>query len=338
MNRINNQKLIKIINGNRRFIIIGIIFVIVSFGLFYLGSEQSNKDDKNIIHLNELIEGRSDNKTGVKAYLDIKYLSPKVVVYDDTSDAYYYAFDGTYYYLVYMHEDEANSLLNKDLESDPVKITGVSKSIPKDVSTIAVDAYNKYFISETDDKINYDRAFEVFGDVYLDTTDSFSALANVYMFGGIFFIFLGFILGVVGVIFIIRIKKNINAISDDELSIIQREMEDYNCKYYCYDKLCLTNNYIVMLDGRFKAYRYTDILWIYPFEQYTNGVRTSKAIKIASSDGKTNIIANMVVATPNQKAVYEEIWNAIISKNSNMRIGYLPENITYYNEIIKKNK
>ena len=337
MNRIVNEKLKKISSSNKKWLIIGVALVLISIVFFYLGSTQDSKDTENIVYLNELIEG-SGKKTGKKAYLNIKYLSPKVVVYDDTTDAYYYAFDGSYYYLVYMKEKDANVLLNKDLENNPEKLVGSSKSIPNDVTKIALEAYNKYFRAEDQEEVSLAKSYEVFGDVYLDTTDTFSAMASVYMIFGVtgFISGLGFL--IVVLIYTLKFKKDISSLSDDQLESIQREMAEFNTKYYCGNRLCLTNNNLVMLNGRFKFYNYKDIIWIYPHEQYYNGIRTNKSIMIGCSDGKLYSIANMSVATKSQKEMYEEIWNEIISKNMNIKIGYLPENIAYYNEVRKNNK
>lgn len=337
MNRIFNLKLKKIGNSNKKWLFIGIALVLISFVFFYLGVSQDSSDSNNIVYLNELIEG-SGTKTGKKAYLNVTYLSPKVVVYDDTTDAYYYAFDGTYYYLVYMREKDANVLLNKDLENNPEKLIGSTKSIPSDVTKIALEAYNKYFKADDKEEVSLANSYEVFGDIYLDTTDTFSAMASVYMVFGV----IGFVSGlgflIVGLIYTLKFKKDISSLSDDQLESIQREMDDTNTKYYCRDSLCLTVNNLIMLNGKFKFYNYRDIIWIYPHEQYYNGIRTNKSIMIGCSDGKLYSVANMSVATKTQKEMYEEIWNEIISKNMNIKIGYLPENIAYYNEVRKNNK
>lgn len=337
MNRIVNLKLKKIISANKRWLFIGIALILISFVFFYLGTTQDSNDSKNIVYLNELIEGNG-TKTGKKAYLTVKYLSPKVVVYDDTTDAYYYAFDGTYYYLVYMKEKDANVLLNKNLENSPEKLIGSTKSIPSDVSKIAVDAYNQYFKSDDKASVAYENAYDIFGDVYLDTTDTFSAMASVYMFFGVFMFIGGIGFVIVGLILTLKFKKDISSMSADQLESIQREMDDANTKYFCNDRLCLTVNNLIMLNGKFKFYNYRDIIWIYPHEQYYNGIRTSKSIMIGCSDGKVYPIANMAVATKNQKDMYDLVWNEIISKNMNIKIGYVPENISYFNEVRKNNK
>lgn len=337
MNRVKNEKILKVYRGNIRLIIIGVVIFLLSFVFFYLGTAQDSKDSSNIVYLNELIESSGD-KTGKKAYLNISYLSPKVVVYDDTTDAYYLAADESYYYLVYMHEGDAKRISNKDLSNYPEKVIGSSKSIPTDVKNIVIEAYNKYLIEEGEEKIDSNTFYNVFGDVYLDTTDTFSSLASIYMLLGVCSFFTGILLLIIGIVFTCKFKKNINLLSEYDLGKIEGEMSDSTSFFYCNDKLCLTPNYLIMLDSKFKAYSYSDILWIFPFEQRYNGVRTNKAIKIGTSDGKIYMIANMGIATKAMQAVYDEVWNSIISKNSCIRVGYLPENISYFNEVKKTAK
>lgn len=337
MNRVKNEKILKAYKGNVRLIIIGVVIFLLSFAFFYLGSQQDSKDTNNIVYLNELIENSGD-KTGKKAYLNVSYLSPKVVVYDDTTDAYYIAADENYYYLVYMKESEANKLLNKDLSNNPEKIIGSSKSIPMDVEKITIEAYNEYFIDEGDEKLNTTNFYKAFGDVYLDTTDTFSSTASIFMFLGVISFFTGILLLVLGTIFTLTFKKNISKIEDYDLAKIEGEMDSSDSVFYSNNKLCLTPNYLVMLDAKFKAYKYSEIVWIYPFEQRTNGIRTNKAIKIGTVDGKTYMIANMGAVTKSLQAIYDDVWNKIIERNSTIRVGYLPENISYFDNIKKEAK
>lgn len=335
MNRVKNQRILKVYKGNIRLIIIGVVIFLLSFVFFYLGSQQDSKDTDNIVYINQLIESNGD-KTGKKAYLNVRYLSPKVVVYDDTTDAYYFAADEKYYYLVYLKESKANELLNKDLSNNPEKIIGSSKKIPSDVQGIAMEAYNKYFLEEGEEKVTDSTFYNVFGDVYLDATDTFSSLASIYMFLGVIGFFTGLLLIVIGTVFTLTIKKNINSLSEYDLAKIEGELDNSSSFYYFNNKLCLTPSYLVMLDNKFKAYEYRNIVWIFPFEQRYNGIRTNKAIKIGTNDGKIYMIANMAVATKTMQAVYDEIWNSIIEKNQNIKIGYLPENITYFNTVKKE--
>ena len=75
---------------------------------------------------------------------------------------------------------------------------------------------------------------------------------------------------------------------------------------------------------------------MYSYEQRTNGIKTSQAIRVMNNEGKTYTIATITAMTKAQKAVYDEIWNTIISKNSNIKLGYTKENIKEMKERFKK--
>ena len=160
------------------------------------------------------------------------------------------------------------------------------------------------------------------------------------MFFGVIGFLVGILFTIIGIVFFIRFRKDISSLSPDVLAMIERELADSNAIYLCNRSLCLTPNYLVMLDNKFKVYSYQNIIWMYDFEQRYNGVRTSKGIKISTIDGKTYLIANMSVATQAAKNNYEMIWNYLYQKNPNMRVGYTTDNITYFNEVKKslKNK
>ena len=337
MNRVSNSNIIKTYKGYFRLIIIGVLIIVASFVFLYLGSDQDNKDSENIKYLNELIEKR-DEKTGQKAYLNVSAMTDKVVVFDDTTDAYYFVSDGKYYYMVYLKEADAKKYLKMDLSENPIKIVGTSRSIPSDVEKIAIEVYNDYLLSEGEDKLTSDTFFNVFGDIYLDGTSTFSSKSSAFMAIGVMS-FLGAIAVIlIGVVIVLRFRKNIKSLSDDDLAKIEREMDSQNSFYYSKKKLYLTDNYLVLMDGRFIAYNYKDVLWMYPFEQRYNGVRTNKAIKIFTSDGKTNMIASISIATKREQAIYDEIWNGIVQKNPSIKIGYTPDNIAYFREISKEIK
>lgn len=67
--------------------------------------------------------------------------------------------------------------------------------------------------------------------------------------------------------------------------------------YYTKLKLYLTKDYIVNINGAFKAIKYSDILWMYFFEQRVNGMKTNQAIKVFTNDGKTSIVALINITT-----------------------------------------
>lgn len=337
MKKFSNQNVNSSQNRCLMTIVVGVALIVLAAIFIGLAAKQNQKDTDNIIYLNDAIESSGEN-TGLKTYLDVTWLSPKVAVYDDTTDAYYFAFDGTYYYIVFMKEKTANELLDMDLESSPARIEGITKDIPLDVKNIAIEVYNDWIEDTDKEEITLSTFYNIFGEICLDQTVAYTETTGMYNVFALLTGIAGLIIALIGTINTIKYSSSIKKLSDMEISELEGEMQESEAFYYTKMKLYLTRNYIIMLDGRFKFYKYNEVLWMYPFEQRYNGVRTNKAIKILTNDGKTTMLANMSVATKTQKAVYDEIWNTIATKNPKIKLGYTNENISYFNGIIKEIK
>ena len=314
---------------------IGILFLLLSFVFFMLSEKQNHEDNKNIKYLNDIIE--KNETEGQKAYVNIEALSPKFAVYDDTTDAYYFAFDGNYYYVIYMKEDKAKELENQDLSQKKVKLEGIVRNTTSDIKKIAIDQYNT-LLEGDQEKLTLSDFDRYFGKVYLDQTATYSETTGMYNAFTFICIVVAFILLLTSFIKITSFSKEMKKLSTAEVDILESEMEDKEAFYYNKINLYLTQNYIIMLDGKFKVYPYSDILWMYPFEQKYNGIRTNKAIKILTKDAKTTIFANISVVTKAKNEIYNEIWNTIISKNPNINTGYTQDNIKYFREVTKEIK
>lgn len=337
--KFKNKHILDIKKRSKRTSIIGVIIIIISFVFFYLSSVQDEKDNENIKCLNDISQ-----KTGEMTYLNISGLSSEFAVYDDTTDAFYYAYDGTYYSIVFLDKEKATELLNMDLKSNPVKITGIRKSIPDDVKKIIIEDYNsalergEFQVEEGEEKLTNDNFYKFFGNAYLDQTQSTSTSSNIYLVVGILTFFTGFITAIVGLITSISISSRMKKISDVDVQMLEREMSNNESFYYDKAKVYLTPNYLIILDGRLLYYKYSDILWMYSYEYRYKGMRTVKAIKILTKDAKTSMFANLPLATKTQKAIYDEIWNAIAGKNPNIKLGYSSENVKYFKGVIKEIK
>lgn len=336
MNVIHNEKIMKARNANKVLMIVGIILIIVSLVFFYFAFTRNSSDEKNVKYFNDYIEHDGD-RVGARTYLDVKYLSESVVVYDDTTDAYYFASDGTYTYMVYLKRNYAEKILaRKDLDKNPERIAGITKKIGSDVQKIAIDVYNQYFIEENDEKVTNYTFYKIFGDLYLDSTETFSTAVSGFLFGGIFFFGFGLILSIVGFVFVKRFNKNINNIPTDEFNRIENEMGSPDCEFYYGNKVVLTKSFLIMMDNKFAYYKYDDIIWIYRVEHKTNGIHTADAINLCLKDGKSYQICYSGIGSSKQRAQYDAVWNKLVGNNPNIIIGYTPDNIRKYKEIAHK--
>ena len=124
-------------------------------------------NNKGIKYLNEIIESPS-YKTGKDTYLLVKEISSKIAT--TGNNGYYVISDGEYNYVAYLSDKKAKELFKKDLESNPVKIYGKSKSTSNSLKELIVDYYN--MSNDEDKKISKDDYYSYFGDVYLDQVNS----------------------------------------------------------------------------------------------------------------------------------------------------------------------
>ena len=148
---------------------------------------------------------------------------------------------------------------------------------------------------------------------------------------------LGFIKFIIGIISWIRVAFKI--IMSDYADISKKELDEEmsydESTYYDKLKLYLTPNYIIMLDKRFVYFNYSDILWMYVYNKKFNLIGKNKTIKILTSNGKTIKFAKVNANNEKENIIYNEIWNKIIKKNPNIKLGYTNENIDIFNKKVK---
>ena len=145
---------------------------------------------------------------------------------------------------------------------------------------------------------------------------------------------LGFIKFIIGIISWIRVAFKI--IMSDYADISRKELDEEmsydESTYYDKLKLYLTPNYIIMLDKRFVYFNYSDILWMYVYNKKFNLIGKNKTIKILTSNGKTIKFAKINANNEKENIIYNEIWNKIIKKNPNIKLGYTNENVNIFSK------
>ena len=80
------------------------------------------------------------------------------------------------------------------------------------------------------------------------------------------------------------------------------------------------------MDGTFQVIPYDDLLWLYKYEQRVNGVKATNSIIGITNDGKSHNIAVVPALTKKSMEVYEEVFDTICSKNTEMLGGYNSQN------------
>ncbi len=310
------------------YFVISIILIILSI-VFYAWKcsiiKTSRVQDKS---LNDIIINEKNEKDYKRAYINNVSNPVKFAIDKENNNAYYIVNDGKYLYVIYMNEEKYQSIIQSKSE---VKIEGITKYPTKDVKELAIEKFNDD--KDENDKISLVDYDNYFGDVYLDMEESESSIAIFQIFLVVITIIPGIIIFIVNLAKIINFNKIKSKYSIKELD---NEMNDKNSFYYNKANLYLTPNYIISFSGKLFIIKYIDIDWIYPNITKTNGIKTAKSIILITKENKTYIISNLSNITRKSKEIYDEIWDTIVSKNSDMLVGYTEENIKAYKD--KKRK
>ncbi len=338
MNRFTNENLKRAYRIKVRTIIIGIFILLLAVGFLFWAEYSISATNKDIKDFGVLLGDKSEkNKEDKKVYLNVATKPYKFAIYDDTTDAYYMVADKAgYLYVVYMSTDDYNKLNTEKIVEEPIKIEGLTKIPPKDVKELAIEAYNDGL--EDAEKLQMVDYNNYFGEVYLDltVTDSYVATVPICLF--LLSLMFGSIMLIVGVVELVIFKKTLGSLDATIVDEIDKEMNDPNAFYYQKANLFLTEHYIINFGGKVKIIRYSDILWMYRYEQRTNGIKTAQSIKVLTTNGKTSSIANLDLVTKKAKDAFDEIWNTILEKNPTMLVGYTAENLRAMKEKVKEIK
>ena len=178
----------------KKTLIIGIILLIISMGLFIY-----NEFIDNRINIYE-ITNSGTKKEGSKVYLDATFVAGTIT--NDKDNGYYVIFGDGVQYIVYMKHTEANKLNRYLLDNpdDSKRVVGVTKLINEDM-----EENGKKFVKEWLDNnhthevveenhthdITTDDFYHYFGYVYVDTTEFNIIKLIIYITGitSILFIF-----------------------------------------------------------------------------------------------------------------------------------------------------
>lgn len=334
MLKFTNKNMKKEIRNMRKKLIIFILVIVIAFGFKIWEDSTIEEVNNNITDLNSIIIS-SEDKTDKKAYINLNMIPYQFAVSDDTENSFFIVADDQYLYIAYMSPSDFERLNNEDIVNNPVRIEGITETTTEQIKELAIDTYNEGL--EEDEQISIDEFNNYFGSVYLNMTIEGNSNANILLCLFILFLLFGVIGTISSLIQLISFKKKTSKMDSDLIEELDNEMNDEKSFYYEKIHLYLTDKHIINFDGKFTVIDYKDIVWMYPFEQRTNGIKTSQAIKVMTEDGKTYTIATIDVVSKAKKEIYNEIWNTIISKNNKMLLGYTKENIQEMKEK-KKNK
>jgi hypothetical protein len=331
MNKFTNLCFLKERKKMVRNLFISFILLVIA-GIFWgLRCIVITKANENIKSLDSIAIDPSGNNENKKAYMDVSFIPYKFAEYDSTTNAYYLVEYGEYIGVVYMSVSDYNKLNNDDISDNSIRISGITKKTSDDIKEIAIETINEA-IEDEEKKLQISDYDNNFGDVYLDMTLSDNEIAIVpfrlfvlfLIFGGFSFLF--------SLISLFRFIFGIRELTEDGISILDKEMNNKNSLYFENIHLYLTKHYIINFAYTFQVINYNDILWMYSYTRKSRGIKKSKSIKILVNDGSTYTLATIYAFTKNKDEIYNKVWDTILNKNSDIVTGYTKENIKLIND------
>lgn len=330
---IYSDKIKKGINKLNIYLVVAMIFIIITVVFIICAINVHNRSDLYPVDMNDVI-ARNNSKANVYSYIDVT-ISPYVFAErsdDIFEDKYYFLSDGEYVYIAYLDYQTVQEINKFTSSGSVVNLTGITKRIPKDIKNIAIDVYNDIL---GDDVVNQDNFENYFGNIYLDVTSPIND-NTVYVLLSIFFGIIGLLILISYITFRVITNKTIKSLSLEEWYKINSEIEEASTNYYKKAKLYLTKNYLVYFSRGMNVIKYTDILWMYPFELRQYGFTTTKSIVIVDKKNKKHVIAGISNLSRNSKNTYDEIFTTIMNKNKQMLIGFTTENKNKVKELVQK--
>lgn len=311
--------------------LLGLCLICIIWGVFV-----SKEAKENMVSFHDVIVNQND-KENVLSYVDTDIFPYLFATNDDSNGNFYLIRDNDYMYVAYMSDYDYERLKDETLYTDnkTERVIGVSALVPTEVKKLAIETVKELWPDEEITLADYEYYF---GNIYLDMT---SDAVDVAFWQN----FLAFIFGMIGTTFVFsglisskRFQKNIKKLSLEDKKKIDAETLDKDAFYYANIHLYLTPNYIILMNNTFKVIPYSSLLWLYTYEQRVNGIKSTKSIIAISDDGKTNNIATIPALTKKYMEVFDEVFTTISNKNTEMLVGYTPENCKIIHDKMKKIK
>lgn len=326
MRRLKNEilkKEFKKINNNLIIALVCLVLGLLCIGVGYYAENRTPKDAK---YLNDIIESTEQNRENISSNVKIN-MEPILFakMSNNSNQKYYITADDKFYYIISLTESQYKDLVEDLKKEEQVTIYGKTKLITSEIEKLATTFYNKAMQNEEDKITTDDEFYNIFGDIYLDTTNEDFSSTIAYVIGALCLLMWTCFL-LVFIIYKIRLEKSFKKIDDEELEKIEKEIDDKDSFHYERAHLILTKNYVISFLTGFRAIKYKDIIWVYEYRLRQYGITTQKSVMVMDKTGKVKPIITLDGITKKSKIVFNEIIETIIGKNPNIIVGYNKEN------------
>lgn len=326
----------KILKPEKRTLIICIILIIITIGMFYFSNYWGKQKVKQNIpeDYNELISNEEDVE---EKYVEIEIVDIPYHVATKTQDnvqqKFYIVFDkDNLMYLVRLSDKTYNKLdnmYNQNKEEFSYTLKGYIYNTPSELKRITIDVYNK---AKNEKVLNLANFKLYFGNTYLDETKSpYDTISSLLMALGIFTTVLSVILLITYIVTLVNFKK---VYKNYEKEDIESELDKTTTIVYKKENIYLTDKYIISTLMGLHIVEYKDLVWIYNERRKYNGVTIGRFLLAYKNNNKKLQLAS----SKKNEEILNEIIVKIQEKNPEIMIGFTNENIKRYKEIKKTKK
>lgn len=317
------------IKKNRLFLYVGLLFLIVASIVFYEGYRYESQKYPTPINFYDL-KSEKENKEVVNnySYIDINTIPSLFAVYEtngqEENQKFYFVMDNeSNLYILYMNDTTFQKLNNKNIETTPVRVYGVTKKIKSDAKKIAISTYNEIM---KDEYLSDDNFEKYVGSIYLDLNQKYYDAINYYLISFFLLIFFVFLT----TIYFKNLFNNKKVLKKykKEMVRIDKEIKDVlinniklKNKNNVFKNLYLTKNYIVRLSPKLIIVKYKEIEAAYPYEFYQSGILISRGLNLVTSFKTYNIQKRKIFCKNGSQSI-NIVLEELKSKNKKIIIGY----------------
>lgn len=347
---IKGEEIIKKGKKTAKLIIWGYIICIIAIigTAFWITYKEENETPEPIDFTTNGAIGMDTDKY---AYLDVQGLTSEVAIYGDveneyssTNDRYYIAFNEGYMYIVDLDFDTINSLKpwqdyiyseeENPIVPEPVKIYGITESIPNELKQMVLDYYNEGLSEEY--QVSEENFEDYFGSVLLNVRREVvdTSVQTVIIVVAILALFIILVVHISLSLEKLKVKKYLkkNEYEED----LARQLDDFVEEKHYKDKIILTKDFYVDFKyGSFVVFKYSDVKWIHMHNIKSYGAVTSSNLVVYLRDGKTKFTCLKVNGGATEE--FMKVFNKICEKvPTDCLKGYTLENKKAFKEYKKE--
>ena len=246
-------------------------------------------------------------------------------------DEYYLATDGINVYILNLSASQYNLICNYlNDEAASSLIYGMSEEIPQDLKEVAVDIYNQLYQT---DEVTIDNFNNYLVPYLINLKANPNSSAQILRGIGILSGIIAIIFGIYCIFAMLKNRKNVKKFNNEySLNSIIEQLKDTTNIEFKKCKVLFLKDYIISYSSIINIIKYDDIVWMYPYDFRVYGIVTNKRIIIITKDKKQYVLANISAFGKDSKEQYKKCMDEIVKRNSNILIGYTPENIAVMNK------